>query len=161
MSLITVTPKRKRVYQRKFDHEQALELLDAGGSVQAVAEKFGVSTSRIYQIRHRRADPGWWERDADRRRKWTRENQRAPCAGGCGTMVWMAQEGRSGFCPSCVRTVGYVTDDELMCHGCREWKPDEEFGYSPSYPRGRRHRASRCLKCLREKRRERRRRGLS
>lgn len=159
MSLVTVTSKRKRIYRRKFDHEQALALIDAGWTRRAVAAKFGVSVSRIEQIKHRRRDPEWHERDIAYRRKWICENARAPCAGGCGTMVWTQGTRYSGFCASCVRAIGYVIDDELMCLRCRGWKLDEEFGYSQSYSRGRRHRSSWCLRCLREYHRDRRRRG--
>lgn len=125
MSMVTVSEKCDRVYRRAFDHEEALALRADGWTYPALAERFGVSVTAIKRV----CDPNLRERMRRNINQWHRD-QRQPCLGGCGRLVWMTTPTRTGYCADC-RTerlnAPNVRDGELRCTNCGEWKPDAEF----------------------------------
>lgn len=153
MSLVTVSTKRNRVYQRAFDHEQARALRDSDPEKWTYAElgrHFGVSPLAVRRV----LVPEVSDRMASKAAEFLR-NSREPCLGGCGALVWTHRQGYSGYCPACygvVRTAHAVRDDELRCTRCGEWKPDDEFGRGPVVSR-RNHRPH-CRACETTARRE-------
>lgn len=154
MSLETISTKNNRVYQRRFDHDEAQELRAQGWSYPLLADRFGVSVAAVYRI----CNPEFEERQRKRHAAWLRK-KRHPCSGGCGRLVWMHGTTRSGYCPRCVKALDVAADvreSELRCTKCRRWKPDEEF---PRYKgvHARRGRNGWCRSCCAAARREHRR----
>lgn len=146
MSLVTVSDKRARVYQRAFDHDEAIALRESDPETwtyAALAEYFGVSSVAVARV----LDPDRRERMAAAALEHAR-GKRKPCKGGCGTLVWTHMKGRSGYCIPCygkVRAADDVRETELRCTKCREWKPDDEFARGKT--RGRRGRRTYCRPC--------------
>lgn len=125
MSLVTVSEKRNRVYRRAFDHEEARALRADGWTYPALAERFGVSEAAVARV----CDPEMRARIDAAANRWARENRR-PCRGGCGRLVWLQNRGRTGYCQSCfaeLRAAAGVREGELRCSKCGGWKPDAEF----------------------------------
>jgi hypothetical protein len=145
MSLVTQSTKRKRVYQRQFDHDQARAMYAQGGwSYHALARHFDVSDRAVARV----IDPAV-DADMQARTLETLRAKRRPCKGGCGRLVWTHQSGRSGYCHACVwshRAVDYVRPDALRCSACGEWKADGEFGPRKQSPT-RRGREAACRAC--------------
>lgn len=135
MTLITRSRTNGRIYQRRFDHDEMKRLRAEDPerwTHTALAEHFGVSTSRIKQL----LDPKLMEKANKATLEYARR-KRKPCLGGCGTLVWAhGRRARTGYCNSCLDEIeaerrADVREDELLCLKCQEWKPDSEF------PRGR------------------------
>lgn len=148
MSLVTVSAKRRRVYERAFDHDEARRLHGEGWGYSQLVDHFGVSEAAVRRV----CDPAVAERMEAHALAWNREHSRAPCKGGCGTRVWRVgktgRKKRSGYCPRCWairRTADAVRDGELLCLKCEQWKPDEDF-YRAQRPT-RRGRKSWCKAC--------------
>jgi hypothetical protein len=144
MALVTVSEKRNRVYERKFDHDQARAMRKAGMSLTALAEHFGVSATSI----QRACDPEFRKRMDKRTLKYMRE-RRVPCKTlGCETLVWTTHKDGSGYCQDCEiarRTAADERPGELRCTKCGEWKPDEDFRLRRTQTR--RGRKSQCRAC--------------
>lgn len=128
---------------RSIDYDEVRRLHTGGASVAELAERFGVSAHPI-----RCAVNEGFRLRQNAKRKRLSEQKRRPCLGGCGTLVWMHQHGRSGLCIRCLAlaTATTVREDTLRCSRCHEWKPDEAF---PRRSRtvARRGRASLCTPC--------------
>lgn len=125
MSLVTVSDKKNRVYQRAFDHDEAQKLRAEGWTWQALTVHFGVSEAAVRRV----CDPKVRERMAANGNDWHRAH-RQPCLGDCGALVWMTAPDRTGYCADCVsarRAAEAVRETELLCRKCGEWKPDAEF----------------------------------
>lgn len=146
MSLTYVSPKRGRVYVRKFDHEEAQRRYDAGESYKELAAEYGVTPNAVWNVvtaAGRRASAR------------SQENQRARTVGQgrcerCGAPTNLqAQRYGSRLCRSCVADdrATSVRESELLCHGCGEWKADEDFPHKSSARVRRRGRSSYCRAC--------------
>lgn len=129
MSLVTVSTKKDRVYQRAFDHDLAREQRAEGWTWRRIAEYHGVSMTAVERV----VKPGVRARMNEHvRRNW--EKKRKPCKGGCGRRIWDhfgPTRQVSGYCPTCfgeLRAAPNVRPDALRCTKCGEWKPDEDFG---------------------------------
>lgn len=160
MSLVTVSTKRDRIYQRAFDHDECLRLRAEDPKTwtyDRLAGKFGVSSTAIARV----CDPGTRERLDRNANEWARR-QRTPCLGGCGTLVWHTSPDRTGYCAVCLgkeRFGDAVRPDELMCRKCGEWKPDEDFHPARGKNASRRHRKTFCKACDNAARQDHRRRN--
>jgi hypothetical protein len=150
VSLVTVSTKRSRIYQRDFDHDLAIAFRAEGWSYPRLAEHFDVSEAAIARV----VRPGQRERMDAQSKRWVQRNRRPPCRGGCGRLVWLMNKERSGYCTRCAaarKTTG-VRPTELRCSSCGEWKPDEAF-YKRSGAWARRERAPDCKSCSNDHRR--------
>lgn len=138
-----------RVYERKFDWNEAKALRNDGWTYAAIAERFSVSRSAIQRV----CDEKRKARVAEYGAQW----QRNGCCPECG-----AQATRSNVqhkCMACrVREMATsVRGDMLRCTTCREWKPDEGFCFDKllTARRGRHCQCRVCLTVARRKHRER------
>lgn len=145
MSLVTVSNKRDRIYERAFDHEEANRLRQQGWTYSAIAERYGVSHTAVVRV----CQPRTRARMAEQTLEYLRRRRR-PCKGGCGQLVW-TNGVRTGYCQSCLNARKAaanpdIREDELRCTKCRAWKPDEEF---PTYRpvKARRGRNPQCRSC--------------
>ena len=50
MSLVTVSEKRNRVYQRKFDHDLARQMREEGATYVAIARELGVTSMAVARV---------------------------------------------------------------------------------------------------------------
>lgn len=155
MSLVTYG-KNGRVYQRAFDHDEAIALHAADPktwTLQRLAEHFGVSDSAIDRV----VNPRRRKQMQEHSNRWLHENRREPCKGGCGRLVWTTVKGRSGLCPRCLglSLATTVRPDSLRCSACHEWKPDAEFPRKRATiaRRGRHQECRRCQTITRQRRR--------
>jgi len=160
MEITVHSKERQRTYTRHFDHAEAKRLRKRGLSYGKIAEELGVSTTAIQKA----INPDLRRRmDEDSRRHAL--NQRQPCKGGCGRLVWMnntyqtndGEKERSGYCRGCLsehNAKRSVREDELRCSNCRKWKPDGEF--PAGGPDARRGKRTVCTHCASEARRMRR-----
>jgi hypothetical protein len=143
MSLVTVSTKKNRVYERAFDHDEALAMRAAGESYAAIARHFGVSPTSIARV----CNPKTRQRMDEAARR-NAQAKRRPCKGGCGRLVWLHVKDRSGYCATCVAALSTVADErpgELRCTKCEQWKADGEFRQTGR--RTRRGRNSQCRSC--------------
>lgn len=143
--------RRNRVYERKFDWDEALRLRDEEGmTLKEIAHRFGVTDGAIDNALQTLRDPTYAERKLTYHREWSRENQRGPCRG-CGeVLVWTNVPGRAGLCPRCTgaeRAKDGVRVDELLCRKCGEWKDDDAFRLRPGEQYARRGRGPHCRSC--------------
>lgn len=131
-----------RVYQRKFDHDEARRRYANGESVRRLAERYGVSTTRIYQI----VNPAAGERAAEQSSRWMANGTCRDC-GGRASRHSVNETHR---CRACADKANRITvrDTELQCVTCREWKPDETFPFAHNRnTQARRHRHRACRAC--------------
>jgi hypothetical protein len=149
MSLFTVSERRRRVYARKFDHEQARELYSAGEMTRAdLARYFGVSEGAIARV----VDSDIAERMRERSRKWVTSGS---CLD-CGVAIsWHAERCRAH---ASARRRESVRVDTLRCRRCGGWFPDEHFHRNKAQA-SRRGRNRECRACHTVERRGRRRRA--
>lgn len=138
---------------RKFDYDEARRLRAQGMTYAEIGALLGVSGSAI----HLACNDAARERNNANSARWTRENARRACSGGCGRLVWTHMKGRTGYCPTCfareIRAADSVRPTLLFCHYCEEWKPDEDFPRRRSLI-ARRGRAAGCRVCQTELKRD-------
>lgn len=148
---LTFVGKNGRVYQRKFDHEDALRRKEAGETVASLAREYGVSESAVWAAISPRTKACNLRAAAARR-----ERGRCERCGG-----WKHGGTPAKLCASCAmddRATG-VREHELHCFSCGEWKPDAEFPYNKGGQQRRRGRHSQCRVCQTIARRDHRRRN--
>lgn len=138
MSLVTVSTKRKRVYTRQFDHEEAIARRKAGESVIKLAREYGVSETAIRRVLN-----------PDLRKRMNELSLKSIMSGTC---VDCGKQGISRHGDRCVpcaqihRTTS-VREDTLRCDRCQRWLSDESFGSAPGRFPHRRNRRRRCRQC--------------
>ena len=143
MSLTYRSPFRNRVYQRKFDHEQAKRRYAAGERIADLAREYGVSPAAVVFAVDARA--------AARNRNAVAEYHRR----GNPSQYWACPEcgarARKGHhCRACfdASRCGDAVNErgELLCLRCREYKPVSEFSFRAESAR-RGFRIPRCRAC--------------
>lgn len=140
-----------RVYERKFDWEEARRLYADGVSQYEIGRMLGVSQAAVSRV----VVPGQMEKSNARAAAWSRAQ--VPCIEGCGrTCTRIAAKYHSGRCVQCsaIRLATTARDGELQCHTCKEWKPDESFPHNRTEKYGRRGRHTNCRLCATVSRRE-------
>jgi predicted transcriptional regulator len=160
VSLVTVSQKRNRVYERRFDHELARSLRSEGMTYAEIARQVGVTPAAVSRVCDERVNA---RMQAQAKRQLYK--MRKPCLGGCGRLVWQHHQSRTGYCRDCLQKKRDaertdVRDHELRCARCKRWKPDEAFGPPRNQMKqtARRGRHIRCRDCESEIRRDHRRR---
>lgn len=125
MSMVTASKKRKRVYQRKFDHDLCREMYASGEySVPQLAEHFNVTSTSVRKV----VDPEFGERMSRKAREWLKAHpekvvqysKTGVCAH-CGEKTW-----KTNTCMACRRSPGLVKGLAL-CTKCKTWKKAEDF----------------------------------
>jgi hypothetical protein len=125
-----------RVYERKFDWDEAKQRRLAGASVRELAAEYGVSTSMVYYATNARA----YARMRSYGAVWQRDGTCVDCGATCTRRA----ETRCVECATRLRATS-VRPSELRCQTCRKWKPDKEF--SRGVRRSRRGRHQNCRSC--------------
>lgn len=133
---------------RKFDHDEARRLRAEGMTYTELARRMGVNFTAVKRV----CDEEVRKRMDAEAARWTRDNSRIPCRGGCGRLVWMHQPGRSGYCPTCFgqkiteangpmhgTPTGYGSIRRCRCEDCRRAATEAK----------RRFRESRKVPCVR------------
>lgn len=148
--------KKGRLYCRVFNHQEARDLRAQGWAYNRIAEKLGVNVNSVI----RACDPVRRKIIDAKTAAYTREHYRAPCKGGCGTMIWTNVQRRTGYCRTCTGKLRATTvrDDALLCSRCGVWQPDEAFPRRAD-AKSRRQRAGLCRPCQTADRQERRERN--
>lgn len=131
-----------RVYVRKFDWDEARRLRAEGLTLQAIAERFGVSPTAITFA----VVPGAYAAARGRRAEYQRNG--GNCVD-CGTRLSHNYSRPVRRCKPCasLAQATTATDTELRCYSCHEWKPDNDYPYSRSAYRNRRGRHGTCRAC--------------
>src|SRR5688500_3221363 len=115
-----------RVYERKFDWDEARRLYDAGWNKTAMARHFGVSWHSV----HRALDPLARAKAAAISRAW----QRGGVCPGCGKRATRTGP-KQHLCVACAaKGKAKVKDGSAYCPTCDVWKPLAEFSFSNTRP---------------------------
>jgi hypothetical protein len=146
MSLVTVSTKRNRVYQRKFDHDECRRLRQDGWTYQALADHYHVSIAAIDRV----LNPNRRKRMDERTRDWL-----TAICDDCGktcTHNWSSKKGRHDRV--CCKQCGdkrrreehlIARHDEhgnIHCCRCETHKPPDDFRFDKhGFPR------NRCRSC--------------
>lgn len=145
MSLVTVSAaKGGRVYQRKFDHDEARVRHAAGESIRSLARNYGVSEAAVGRV----VNPG----TNARMRLISRANIMSGTCERCGVQGITKT---SRWCRTCwaLEKNESVRPGELLCSRCSTWKLDDEF-YRNRMERFRRGRHRLCKTCNNKARRD-------
>lgn len=136
-----------RVYERRFDYDEAKRLREEGLTYQQIASRFGVTDSAVYWA----VNDGAREAMIARHGEWQRGGTCVDCGSPCSRNRSRRHE-RCHACASLARATS-VRPNELRCRTCHEWKPDEGFpgGERPNGARRGRH--GQCRSCLTEAKR--------
>jgi hypothetical protein len=142
-----------RVYERKFDWEEAEQLRSEGLSYREIARRLAVTPHAIRRV----LVPGERERDMARATAWVR---RGTCPD-CGASATRHSLDNNLRCRDCAAkdSATSVRVDTLRCGTCREWKPDNAFSGSRAESPFRRGRHRQCAECNTKWKREWRRRN--
>jgi hypothetical protein len=137
-----------RVYQRRFDWDEARRLRSDGRTYAQIARRCGVSHTAVLRVLND-------DRQAERVRLAAR--QRGGMCVDCGREISRNTSRPVLRCVPCwaLSITTTVRDGEIRCVGCHEWKPDNEFPRNRA--KGRvmaRGRHSSCRSCLTVARRE-------
>jgi hypothetical protein len=112
-----VSRYRPKGRPRSFDYDEAKRLRSEGLSYREIGRRLGVSDTAV----QRACDPAYRRRQRASGERWI-EEQRHPCFGGCGVLVWHHQAARSGYCRACFgerrNVVRHGTENEYR-QGCR------------------------------------------
>jgi hypothetical protein len=144
VSLVTVSQTRNRVYQRKFDHEEAQRRHKAGESVYALAREFGVSPKGVARVVF----------PAVRAQLRARTNA-ALRSGTCEDCGKQGIANQSRRCNPCAAIAASTTarSDTLLCRACQRWLPDNSFPHDRGGT-SRRGRHRDCTACNTRQRRD-------
>ncbi len=131
----------KRVYERKFDWDDARRLHADGVSYAELGRRFGVTARAVRRV----CDEEFRARDAARSAEW----MRGGTCPDCGVQTSRTSRADSHRCQACaaMALATSVRETTLRCQTCREWKPDDSF------PRhkgkiARRGRHKQCTACV-------------
>lgn len=116
--------KNGRIYPRKFDHEEARRRFKRGENIADLAHELGVTWAAVsFAVdRHRR--------NANLLLKAEQMSSHcATCGEPCSWNRYQQAEPRCLDCFDKARTTS-VRENELLCFGCRNWKPDNDFPHS-------------------------------
>lgn len=146
---VTFVGKNGRVYQRKFDHEEAQRRYAAGELASALAREYGVTRHAVASVVSDRTK-------ATRRRYEMHVKLAGVCERCSAPTNLAAQRNGSRFCRDCAsdNQATSVGDGVLMCFKCREWKLDDDFPHTVSGAIRRRGRHSFCRACQTKARQE-------
>lgn len=138
-----------RVYQRRFDRDEARRLRDQGLTYAEVGRRLGVTREAIrYGL-----DPAARLRaDAARARLQTSGtciDCGAPCSHNATSNTLAGRGPDDDVCRECsyARQRTSVRPDALWCPGCEAWLPDDAFHRNASSRKGRRGRRNECKAC--------------
>lgn len=150
------SPKRNRKYVRKFDYYEAQERWRKGEPASKLAEEYGVSVSRIYQVASPKGKAAF--------EAYQESLKKAAKCVNCGKAKSYVST-RLGHlrCQRCASDDHIVTvrPSELKCGRCQQWLPDDVFGLSKRARLRRRGRWHNCRECEARDRRERRHRAVA
>lgn len=134
-----------RVYERKFDWDEARRLHDGGLTYAEIARRLGVSNQSIRYA----CVPGEYERMLTAKKAL----QASGVCPDCGTRTTRMAGGRSRRCKDCAAKAAVrMKDGNVWCPTCKQWKPLRAF--SPSRSGGGRPVHNECKSCQAERRRE-------
>ncbi len=139
---------------RRFDWDDARRRYANGEKIGTIARSVGVSWTAVQRV----VVPGRFEQMRDAQRQWQKTGVCDNCGGPMNRSS--RSSGRSLVCPTCAATARRTTIREttLLCVGCREWKPDDDFPRN-RVEASRRGRHTSCRACQTVQRRERRHRN--
>lgn len=142
-----------RVYQRKFDWDEARRLRKTGMTYEDVADILGISPMAVYFACNPRSRAQNQMAHAAYQQSGTCEDCGGPCSYNPTRMIKRCRE-----CATAAR-VTTVRDGELKCSRCQTWLPDRDFHADRSArTEHRRFRNKVCRACATEEKREWRRR---
>lgn len=157
METLHFSESKNRYYKRKFDHDAARSLREAGFAYETIGRMLGVSTNAVIRV----CDPVQAVKSAERSKGYY-DAECESCGKRCLSPGHKAKWGRPGFdgralCQRCRADTKRtrIRFDELgnlaavRCITCQQWKHPEAFG------RGTRHKEVRdggihtaCRRCL-------------
>lgn len=138
MSMVTKSTKRNRVYQRRFDHEEAQRRFAAGERLTSLAREFGVSTAAVRRV----VVPG-------QRERMYRQSRVKQMSGVCVDCGKTGIAKRAKRCMDCSAThrLKTVRPTTLRCSICKEWLEDTAFRKGETCSESRRFRSRTCREC--------------
>ncbi len=149
--MIKGATRGKRVYTRKFDHDEAKRRKEAGESVASLAREYGVTPHAVWMV----VSP---KSKADNLRAQAKLRAKGRCER-CGG--WKHGATAAKVCQRCAADlkITTVTETTLQCIRCKEFKPDAEFPFNRAESAIRRGRHGECRACNTIARREHRQRN--
>jgi hypothetical protein len=129
-----------RVYERRFDHEEATRRRQEGVPVTQLADEYGVGTTAIYFATTPDRNPS----RVARQRQW-RLTQCSVCGGPAQKQTYRGDAPRCRSCAAAASATS-VRGDTLHCCTCDRWLPDSAFP-SDRRQRARRYRHRQCTAC--------------
>lgn len=127
--------------ERKFDWAEAQRRRADGETYTAIARDLGVS----YKAVRFACDPVAREAAARRTKEWQTSGV-CPDCGAPATRLRGIGQCRCRACAAKAQATS-VRDGELLCIGCREWKPDHDFPHNRGSRLHRRGRHNLCRPC--------------
>jgi hypothetical protein len=140
-----------RVYQRRFDWDEAKRLYADRVPIAHIAARLGVSDAAIRRI----VIPG--KKEIMDAHAAAFAAQPVPCIEGCGrTATRITARYGNGRCRECasITLATSVRPDALQCVRCKEWKADDGFPHNRKEQGARRGRHTVCRPCSTSMRRE-------
>lgn len=151
MSLVTVG-SNGRVYQRKFDHDEARARHAASETVIQLARQYGVKEVAVRRVVDARVRARMYATGS----RFSMSATCVDCGRRCAryrTGEGVRQEPRCATCAARARRTS-VRDADLYCSSCEKWLPDHAFPHnSHKNCRARRGRHRTCRGCLTAQRR--------
>lgn len=153
MSLVTISTKRKRIYSRKFDHDEARRLrVMQGWSYARLARHFGVSRAAVARV----VNPDVRRRMQEYTDRWVMGGECRACGGPCA-------RNHRDYCRKCASErsrTRYRYDElgqlaSLRCTTCKQWKSPETFPSNRTRPFAKHHECRECGTKARQAYRER------
>jgi hypothetical protein len=123
MNNVTVSTKRNRTYQRKFDWDEARRLREEGLSWSVIARELGVSSAAVQRV----CDPKRREQMAEATARYMKSASCVDCGKSCTPVAFHKNKGNTEpRCNRCANLFYLATsyrDGEQRCSECRQWKP--------------------------------------
>jgi Zn ribbon nucleic-acid-binding protein len=121
--------KRRRIYCRKFNYQEARDRYAAGETIEAIARDFGVTGNTVRRV----VSPEYAARLQETSRRYTMSGV-CPDCGKPGTVKRRGVSSRCAECGYAAQRTSVRVDEqgevtEIRCGTCKTWKPPED--YSP------------------------------
>ena len=145
----------RRQYERRFDWDEARRLYADGLSIRQIALQVGVTWSAVQRV----VEPEAYERAAAYSLSRKGKGVCVDCGGPTHESSKYQGSTRCTQCATALRVTS-ARDGELLCFGCKQWKPDDDFPMNRGSRVARRDRHSYCRSCQTVARREYRHRNI-
>lgn len=133
-----------RVYERKFDWDEARRLRAEGWTYASLADRYGVSPTGVQRVCDERLRARMSRQAAERQRSTCIE-----CGAPCSWNRYQQDHPRCRECFQFLRRTTHEYDPSgklvaIRCVTCREWKKPDAYARDRMRPEGRHHQCGSC-----------------